>query len=544
MKTRSLLLLASALASFAVAQNTTTNAAPATSTDPITTATITLPLADATLIKPFALHDGVLSQPERTDLKDGGRAVFNFKIITAGDYLVRASVNAPGEDKNSFFVNIDAPPEDPAMVWDFDITNGFAERTVSWRGNGDIDWSEFSPKLFNLSTGNHQLILVGREPAQLKNLSLVRWTAPNEGTIEAIQQRYDEADMTYAREVRKLPDTPEGEKSAQALGKNRYDSHAEQFMAAVRLAAAHPNSPTGFSALEWVIKKPHSEYTPAGPAAIKLMAQQYAADSDIGPALASLVYYPHYPEEEIFQPTLTLLNAVLAKNTDHTALGHATLGLAYVTKSKFQNAEARGTNQAELSLVAKETEMAFEHVLNEFGDCPDLHAMTTSSLKRTLGQKAESELREIRQLSIGKLAPDIEGEDTDGLKMKLSDSRGKVVLLVFWASWCGPCMQCVPHEKELVERFKNRPFVLIGVNGDDTQRDAAKAVKKNEIPWRSFWNGAKGPGNSIASEWNVRGWPTLYVIDPNGIIREKYRRGLELDAPLEKLVAEAEKSTQ
>lgn len=124
--------------------------------------------------------------------------------------------------------------------------------------------------------------------------------------------------------------------------------------------------------------------------------------------------------------------------------------------------------------------------------------------------------------------------------MKLSDGRGKVVLLVFWASWCGPCMEDVPHEKELAERFKGRPFVLIGVNGDHIQKAAVKAVGKNEIPWRSFWNGPDGSGGPIAAAWNVRGWPTVYVLDQQGTIRQKYLRGKALDEPLEKLVAAAE----
>jgi rhodanese-related sulfurtransferase/peroxiredoxin len=130
-------------------------------------------------------------------------------------------------------------------------------------------------------------------------------------------------------------------------------------------------------------------------------------------------------------------------------------------------------------------------------------------------------------------------EDLDGVRFTLSDYRGKVVLLVLWASWCGPCMASVPHEKVLVEHFKGRPFVLIGVNGDYKKVDAHKAIAKHKIPWRSFSNGKEGPGGPLAVAWNVRGWPTVYVIDPQGTIRHKSLHGKRLDEPPEKLVAEA-----
>jgi hypothetical protein len=126
--------------------------------------------ADAKITAPLALKDGVLSQPEQTELAQGGKAVFPFALAKAGTYVVQAVVNAPGEDANSFYLNIDGQPADPLMIWDIDVTTGFEERTVSWRGKGDPTGDEFLPKRFTLSAGDHKLVLVGREPAQLKSL--------------------------------------------------------------------------------------------------------------------------------------------------------------------------------------------------------------------------------------------------------------------------------------------------------------------------------------------------------------------------------------
>ncbi|HEX3148197.1 MAG TPA: TlpA disulfide reductase family protein [Gemmataceae bacterium] len=101
------------------------------------------------------------------------------------------------------------------------------------------------------------------------------------------------------------------------------------------------------------------------------------------------------------------------------------------------------------------------------------------------------------------------------------------------------------HERSLVKKMVDKPFALVGVNSDK-DRDALKPVLEEEkITWRSFWNGEKGTGGPISKEWNVRGWPTLYVIDHKGVIRHKYvgSPGDEkLDAAIEKLVAEAEKT--
>ena len=102
-------------------------------------------------------------------------------------------------------------------------------------------------------------------------------------------------------------------------------------------------------------------------------------------------------------------------------------------------------------------------------------------------------------------------------------------------------MDEVPQEKALVERFKGRPFALVGVNGDSSKMSAAKAVTENQISWPSFWNGKEGPGGPIPVAWNVRSWPTIYVLDGQGVIRYKNLRGKRLDEAVEQLVSAAEK---
>ena len=173
----------------------------------------------------------------------------------------------------------------------------------------------------------------------------------------------------------------------------------------------------------------------------------------------------------------------------------------------------------------------------------------------TLADTATRLLFEVHRLNIGQEIPEISGPDLDDKPMKLSESRGKVTLVVFWATWCGPCMDMVPHERALAERYAGKPFTIVGVNGDilpsefkvtgpdgkviDHTNRVKAAIAKNKITWRSFRNGQFG----IGADWNVRSWPTIYLLDHQGIIRGKWKGdpgAKELDAAVEKVVKIAE----
>lgn len=94
-----------------------------------------------------------------------------------------------------------------------------------------------------------------------------------------------------------------------------------------------------------------------------------------------------------------------------------------------------------------------------------------------------------------------------------------------------------PHERSLVKRLAGKPFVLLGVNSD-RDRDALKTVMdEEEITWRSWWDGGSTSG-PIATEWNVSGWPTIYVLDDQGVIRYKGVRGVAMDKAVDTLLVE------
>ena len=78
-----------------------------------------------------------------------------------------------------------------------------------------------------------------------------------------------------------------------------------------------------------------------------------------------------------------------------------------------------------------------------------------------------------------------------------------------------------PHERSLVKRLADEPFALIGVNSDADKEALKQVLIDEDITWRSFWNGPEGTGGPISTAWNVSGWPTIYVLDHEGVIRYK-----------------------
>jgi thiol-disulfide isomerase/thioredoxin len=147
----------------------------------------------------------------------------------------------------------------------------------------------------------------------------------------------------------------------------------------------------------------------------------------------------------------------------------------------------------------------------------------------------------INNLTVGKKAPLVECAtlDADGTKAKLSDYKGKVVVLDIWATWCGPCIAMIPHETEMVKKLKDKPFMLVSVSADEKKETLTTFLEKKPMPWTHWWNGKSG---NVLETYQVRFFPTVYVLDAKGVIRHKHLRGDDLEHAVEKLIAEMEKS--
>ena len=138
----------------------------------------------------------------------------------------------------------------------------------------------------------------------------------------------------------------------------------------------------------------------------------------------------------------------------------------------------------------------------------------------------------IENLTPGRVAPNIVGTDTEGVEFALEDYRGKVVALIFSGQWCGPCRGEYPYQRAMLDIFDEDDVALLGINSDARLETIVQAKEDEGLDYRTWWDGhsqpdadvvaAEGP---IATEWGVRGWPTIYVLDDQGVIRFVNKRG-------------------
>jgi thiol-disulfide isomerase/thioredoxin len=260
-----------------------------------------------------------------------------------------------------------------------------------------------------------------------------------------------------------------------------------------------------------------------------------------------------------------LLRAVVEKNDSHPLKGRACLALGRYLKRQSDQVRSIKNDPEEArrwearflelgfgkegftrlvekdpDLLMQEAESVLERTAREFSD-------VRNRGDSTLADEARAELFEIRNLRPGRPAPEITGADVDGKPFALSDARGKVVVVSFWAEWCASCRDMIQYEKSLVEGMRGRPFVLLGVNAGEDKAKVRELISKDGIAWRSWWDGG-GNANTvgpIARKYNVDTWPTLYVVDHHGVIRRRFIGSPDrktLDSVIDGLVKTAEEA--
>ncbi len=213
-----------------------------------------------------------------------------------------------------------------------------------------------------------------------------------------------------------------------------------------------------------------------------------------------------------------------------------------------------GLKQAEgMAAMLEEFEKGARTLQKEFPDRKEVFEMLYAVAMRSEGPKAVALAKEIaasgaepqvkeaaavllkKSERLGKPL-DIKFTALDGRKIELAKLKGKVVLIDFWATWCGPCVAEIPNMKSAYEKLHPKGFEIIGISLDDDKNALQALVRQKQLPWPQFFESEKDE-NRYAKEYGVSSIPAMWLVDKQGnLVDTNARDGLE--KKVEKLLAE------
>jgi thiol-disulfide isomerase/thioredoxin len=343
--------------------------------------------------------------------------------------------------------------------------------------------------------------------------------------VEALSREYSEAVSVYRRALADAVTVAQKRRAQErAPSVPRF---ADRFLA---LAEKDPTSPGAINALLWVLKQTEVDPASAGATALlaarrralEMLGRDHLSRPDLGDVCRSLALAAE-PEGD------KLLQAIGEKHKQPGARGLAALALGLSLSNQASRLQSTAPDRSRS--LTRQAEGWLQQVVDKYDAVP----MGSS----TLGAIARKRLHEVRHLSIGSTAQEISGEDLDGKTLRLSAYRGKVVVLDFWANWCGYCRMEYDFQRGLVERLRDRPFALLGINCDEDREVVKRVVQRQRLNWRSWFDGG-GAGRRIQQRWQIEAFPTVYVLDHKGVIRHKGVRGPKLEEAVMTLLAEKE----
>jgi thiol-disulfide isomerase/thioredoxin len=190
----------------------------------------------------------------------------------------------------------------------------------------------------------------------------------------------------------------------------------------------------------------------------------------------------------------------------------------------------------------------------EFPKRPEVMQMLLEMASESEGEKARALLQEItnsavagdeiKQSAAGELKKldfvgkpiDLRFTAVDGREVDVSKMKGKVVLIDFWATWCGPCVGEIPHVKETYDKNHSKGFEIVGVSLDQEKGSLTEFVSSHGMAWPQYFDG-QGWDNKFAGQFGITSIPAMWLIDKKGNLRDLRARS-DLSGKVEKLLAE------
>jgi thiol-disulfide isomerase/thioredoxin len=162
---------------------------------------------------------------------------------------------------------------------------------------------------------------------------------------------------------------------------------------------------------------------------------------------------------------------------------------------------------------------------------------------------------QIGQIATGKLKlidtmgkpPEIAGPTLDGNDIDISEFKGKVVLVDFWATWCGPCVGELPNVRRVYDKYHDQGFEVLAVSFDERRTSLEKFVADNGLPWPQIFfdeDGKRYWDNPLGKQYGIDGIPATFLVDRDGNLQKVGVRGEELEPAVVELLEGGDRSNQ
>jgi thiol-disulfide isomerase/thioredoxin len=318
-------------------------------------------------------------------------------------------------------------------------------------------------------------------------------------------------------------------------------------------AAARPGEPTDpkarktfTTALEW---EKHKDYNEALDSFLKANKQDSGHCKDcLRRAYNLSVKLDAYKETvEIARNLLQLADSDPDKGNMHFRLAMALQSEGIKDKNKQSFQQSSDEFKAALQLDPKLSRARFHwgvtlaHLLADDAARAQFSAFLDEDTNNpTLHERAERFVDRI-DLARATMAPPFMATTLDGQHISMDSLAGKVVLIDFWATWCGPCREALPRIQKIAHKFEGQPLVVLSISVDSDEDKWKSFVAKNQMTWLQVRDG--GFNGNVSKRFDVKAIPATFSIDADGVLEDQHVGDADIEGKLKKMIARAAEVT-